>query len=311
MKKKRSGIKFEIEKKEKEAEKIMDEYKPKIDSLNHQKEQYLNKLQENMKGQDKKEKELVIKIIQLSKEINAPLMFKLPQKGTSPIKGETKKEKEYLELIKQYEQCLKKGEELFSTPRKNIDNLDKQIKLLYKKYFAKNKNSKEEIFKLKNEEKSISEKIGNLEVKLGIIKKEPKNKDIDDLINNLGKKIKESFKKNEIKTKEEIKRIKEKINKNEYELKDEEKELLEKIDKENKYSLIEIEKWIECISNHSQELIDSLENKNTLQLNNLNDLEKRIELSKSLPELTAGPGVEKIGAIMPYTRYDTDEATLV
>ena len=93
MKKKRSGIKFEIEKKEKEAEKIMDEYKPKIDSLNHQKEQYLNKLQENMKGQDKKEKELVIKIIQLSKEINAPLMFKLPQKGPSPIKGNTQKEK--------------------------------------------------------------------------------------------------------------------------------------------------------------------------------------------------------------------------
>ena len=45
--------------------------------------------------------------LELSKEINAPLMFKLPQKGPSPIKGETKKEKEYLELIKQYEKYLK------------------------------------------------------------------------------------------------------------------------------------------------------------------------------------------------------------
>ena len=309
LKKKRKGIKLEIEKKEREAKKIIDEYKPKLESLNHQKEQYLNKIQNNMKDQSKTEKELVIKIIELSKEINAPLMFKLPQKGTSPIKGETKKEKEYLELIKQYEKYLKIGEELFSNPRKYIDNLDKQIKLLYKKYFGKNKSSEEEIFELKNKENSISKEIENLEVKLGLIKKEPKNKDIDDLINNLGKRIKDNFKKNEIKTKEEIKRIRVKIKKNEYELRDEEKELLEKIDKENKCSLIEIEKWIEFISNHSQELIDSLENKNNLQLKNLNDLEKRIELSDSLQELTAGPGVEKIGAIMPYTRYDTDEAT--
>ena len=310
LKKKRKGIKLEIEKKEREAKKIIDEYKPKLESLNHQKEQYLNKIQNNMKDQSKKEKELVIKIIELSKEINAPLMFKLPQKGPSPIKGETKKEKEYLELIKKYDQCLKIGEELFSNPRKNIDNLDKQIKLLYKKYFGKNKSSEEEIFELKNKENSISKEIENLEIKLGLIKKEPKYKDIDDLINNLGKRIKDNFKKNEIKTKEEIKRIREKIKKNEYELRDEEKELLEKIDKENKCSLSEIEKWIEFISNHSQELIDSLENKNALQLKNLNDLEKRIELSDSLQELTAGPGVEKIGAIMPYTRYDTDEATI-
>ena len=220
LKKKRKGIKLEIEKKEREAKKIIDEYKPKLESLNHQKEQYLNKIQNNMKDQSKKEKELVIKIIELSKEINAPLMFKLPQKGPSPIKGETKKEKEYLELIKKYDQCLKIGEELFSNPRKNIDNLDKQIKLLYKKYFGKNKSSEEEIFELKNKENSISKEIENLEVKLGLIKKEPKNKDIDDLINNLGKRIKDNFKKNEIKTKEEIKRITEKIKKNEYELRD-------------------------------------------------------------------------------------------
>ena len=93
LKKKRKGIKLEIEKKEREAKKIIDEYKPKLESLNHQKEQYLNKIQNNMKDQSKKEKELVIKIIELSKEINAPLMFKLPQKGPSPIKGETKKRK--------------------------------------------------------------------------------------------------------------------------------------------------------------------------------------------------------------------------
>ena len=52
LEKKRSGIKIEIEKKEKEAKKIIDEYKPKIESLNHQKEQYINKLQKNMKKQN-------------------------------------------------------------------------------------------------------------------------------------------------------------------------------------------------------------------------------------------------------------------
>ena len=34
------------------------------------------------------------------------------------------------------------------------------------------------------------------------------------------------------------------------------------------------------------------------------------ELSNSLTDLTAGPGVENIGATMPYTRYDSDEASI-
>ena len=270
----------------------------------------MNKLQKDMKNQTKKEKELVIQIIQLAKKINAPLIFKLPEKGPLPIKGNTQNENEYLELIKQYNLLLKKGEKLFSIPRKNIDELDKQIKSLYKKYFGKNKNTQEEIFEFKNKENLISKEIENLEVKLGLIKKEQKNRVIDETINKLGKKIKDHVKKNEIKINEDIKRIKEKIKKNEYELKDEEKKFFEKIDKENKYSLKEIENWIEFISNHTQELIDSLDNKNYFKSKNLNDLEKRVELGNSLTELTTGPGVEKIGAIMPYTRYDTDEASL-
>ena len=310
LKKKRTEIKMKIEEKEKKHQKEIEEYKLKIESLNHQKAQYIKKLQKFMKDQNEKEKDLVSRITQLSKEIKAKLIFKLPEKGPSPVKGNSKKEKEYLELIKQYNDSLKIGENLFSAPRKNIEDLDKQIRAIYKKYYGNNKNIQEEIFELKKEESLISNEIKKIEIKLGFIKKEIKNKDIDDLINNLGNKIKEKVNIDIITTKEKMNQLKEKIKNNEYEINETEKDILEKMEKENKNSTKELEKWIEFISNHSQNLIESIEKKNTIQLKQLEDFDKRIDLKKSLSELTVGPGVENIGATMPYTRYDSDEASL-
>ena len=306
LKKKRTDIKMNIKQKEKEIQIKIDQYKLEVDSLNKQKSQLVTRLQNDMKNQSKKEKELISQITQLSKEINAKLVFKLPEKGPLPVKGNSEKEKEYLELIKQYDQCLKIGEELFSNPRKNIDNLDKKIKTIYRKYYGNNKSSQEEIFELKKEETSISNGIEKIEIKLGLIKKEPKNKQIDNLVKNVRKKMKDQI----TKTKEEMKKLKEKIQKNEYEIREEEKEFLENMEKENQHSMKEVEKWIEFISNNSQDLLESLEKKSSTQLKQLEDFSKRIDLSKSISELTAGPGVDHIGATMPYTRYDSDEASL-
>ena len=308
--KKKSQMKIKIEEKEKELQKKIEEYKTKIESLNNQKTQHLSKLQNDMKIQRLKEKSFVSRITQLSKELNAPLVFKLPEKGPLPAEGNNQKEKEYLELIKQYSECLKLSEKIFYIPRKNIDDLDKQVKAIYKKYYGNNKVSQEEIFHLKEETNSIEREIEKLEVKLGLIKKEPKNKEIFDLVNKLGNKMKEQIKKNLMKIKEKKKNLEETIEQKEYEITEEEKEFLEKIDKENKNALKEVEAWIEFISNHSQDLMQSLENKNSTQIKQLEDFNKRIDLNKSLSELTAGPGVEKIGATMPYTRYDSDEASI-
>ena len=306
LKKKRTDIKMNIKQKEKEIQIKIDQYKLEVDSLNKQKSQLVTRLQNDMKNQSKKEKELISQITQLSKEINAKLVFKLPEKGPLPVKGNSEKEKEYLELIKQYTECLQIGEKLFATPRKSIDDLDKKIKTIYRKYYGNNKSSQEEIFELKKEETSISNEIEKIEIKLGLIKKEPKNKQIDNLVKNVRKKMKDQI----TMTKEEMKKLKEKIQKNEYEIREEEKEFLENMEKENQHSMKEVEKWIEFISNNSQDLLESLEKKSSTQLKQLEDFSKRIDLSKSISELTAGPGVDHIGATMPYTRYDSDEASL-
>ena len=126
--KKKEEIKRKLEIEEKEFQNIVDESKKKIESLNQLKAQYIKKIQNEMKPQNKKEKELVSKITQLSKEIKVPLLFKFPEKGPLPIKGNTQKEKEYLQLVKQYTDCIKLGEKIFSIPRKSIDEIDKQIK---------------------------------------------------------------------------------------------------------------------------------------------------------------------------------------
>ena len=60
-----------------------------------------------MRGPRNKEKELVVKITKLGNEIGAPLLFKIPEKGPLPIKGETEKEKKLIDLIKRNTDCLK------------------------------------------------------------------------------------------------------------------------------------------------------------------------------------------------------------
>ena len=310
LKKKKTEIKLKIEEKEKESEKRYNEVKYQVALLNQQKSQIIAKLQNSMKDQNKEEKELVPKIMKLAKELNISPVFKLPEKGPLPVKGNTAKEKEYLELIKKYSSCLKLSEKMFSIPRKSIDDLDKQIKALYKKYYGNNRSNEEDIFELKKEENLINKEIEDLEIKLGLAKKEPKYKVFDNLANNLGKKIKETLKKTTNKAQKEIKRIKEKTERKKYSLSEDDEEFLEKFEKSNEKSLKEVDKWTEFIYIHCQKLLDSIEKNNEVNLKKLNDIEKRIDIDKSLSELTAGPGVDNIGATMPYTRYDSDEASL-
>ena len=263
-----------------------------------------------MKDQNKEEKELVSKIMKLSKELKTSPVFKLPEKGPLPVKGNTPKEKEYLECIKKYSACLKLSEKMFAIPRKSIDEIDRKIRSLHKKFNGNNRTNEEDIFDLKKEENLINKEIEDLEIKLGLTKKEPKNKALSDLAHNLGKKMKETLKKTSNKVQKEIQRIKQKTERKKYTLSEDDEEFLEKFGKEYDKSLKEIDIYTEFIYNHCQKLLDSIEKNNEINFKKLADLEKRIDIDKSLSELTAGPGVDNIGATMPYTRYDSDEATL-
>ena len=134
--------------------------------------------------------------------------------------------------------CLAEGEKLFAIPRKNIDDFDKKIKTLNKKYYGFNKSEQEEIFELKNEEKLILNDIEKFEKRLGL----SKNPEIEYNRKHFGKKINEYIKKKISQNKDEIKKIKEKIQKNKYQLNDEEKEIIKNIEMENKNSVNEVDK---------------------------------------------------------------------
>jgi hypothetical protein len=299
-------IRINIKDKEEKLKQKFNELKLQVESLDKQKAQCLTKLQNSMTGQKNKEKELVSKITKLAKEINAKLCFKLPENGPLPVKGNSKKEKEYLELIKQYMNCLAEGEKLFAIPRKNIDDFDKKIKTLNKKYYGFNKSEQEEIFELKNEEKLILNDIEKFEKRLGL----SKNPEIEYNRKHFGKKINEYIKKKISQNKDEIKKIKEKIQKNKYQLNDEEKEIIKNIEMENKNSVNEIDKWTEFILEYTQELIESINKKNAINQKKLENLGKRIESNNSLSELAKEPNFQNIGATMPYTRYDSDEGSI-
>ena len=310
LKKKKTEIRSKIEEKEKESQKRFNEIKYQLVLLDQQKTQLLNKLQLSMKDQNKEEKELVSKIMKLSKELRTSPVFKLPEKGPLPVKGNTPKEKEYLECIRKYSACLKLSEKMFAIPRKSIDEVDRKIKSLHKKFNGNNRTNEEDIFDLKKEENLINKEIEDLEIKLGLAKKEPKNKALNDLAHNLGRKMKETLKKTSNKVQKEIQRIKEKTERKKYILSEDDEEFLETFGKDNDKSLKEIDIYTEFIYNHCQKLLDSIEKNNEVNFKKLADLEKRIDIDKSLSELTAGPGVDNIGATMPYTRYDSDEASL-
>ena len=156
LKKKKTEIRFKIEEKEKESQKRFNEIKYQLVLLDQQKTQLLNKLQLSMKDQNKEEKELVSKIMKLSKELKTAPVFKIPEKGPLPVKGNTPKEKEYLECIRKYSACLKLSEKMFAIPRKSIDEVDRKIKSLHKKFNGNNRTNEEDIFDLKKEENLIN-----------------------------------------------------------------------------------------------------------------------------------------------------------
>ena len=104
----------------------------------------------------------------MGNEIGAPLVFKLPEKGPLPIKGETEKEKKLLDLIKKNTDCLNVQEQLYVTPRKNMIDMDKQIKEINKKCLGIIKVSQKEMMALKKEENDLIRQIISLEKKLGL-----------------------------------------------------------------------------------------------------------------------------------------------
>ena len=179
-KKKDDLVKLELLKEQKEEnkkkqEKQKEETKNKINELNNQikiinqqKLDYVKSIKKMMRGPRNKEKELTTKITKLGIEIKAPLVYSLTDGNELPVKGETEKENKYMELIQRNTQCLKVQEQLYSTPRKNMAELDKKIKELNKQCFEIIKSSQKEMLKLKKDERNLILEIISLEKKLGL-----------------------------------------------------------------------------------------------------------------------------------------------
>ena len=333
-------LKKEKEENRKRQDKENAQKKKKIDNLineikglNQKKLEYVKEIKKIGKEEKNKEKEFILKIMKLEKELGIPYVFKITEKLKLKIKGKTEKEIQLLELIKNYKNYLDTQEKLYSTPRKNIEIIDKQIKEINKKCFGINKICQKEIFELKNKENSLINKINNLEKKLGLKvdekkekekeikknknikqKKEIKlslpsrnnekrkiNKKIENIVINLRNNIQEDIEKNIMKSNSKIKNILGSVNKS-YQLKDEDKKYLENIQNENNESIKEIDKWIQYIFIHSHELIEEIEKKNEINSQRFDQIEKK--LLKSLSDTNV------IGATMPYIRYSSEEASL-
>ena len=162
-----------IKKQEKEGKELkmkLDELHEKIKNLNQQKLDYVKTIKKMMRGTRNKEKELTTKITKLGKEIEAPLIYNLTEANEQPVQGKTDKEKKYLELIKRNTECLKVQEQLYSTPRKNIEVLDMKLKSLNKECFEIIKASQKEMAKLKKEERNLILEIITIQKKLGVEK---------------------------------------------------------------------------------------------------------------------------------------------
>ena len=175
-------IKLSVLKKQKvenkrKQEKLNDETKKEIRDLNNQikiinqkKLDYIKSIKKMMRGPRNKEKELTTKITKLGLEIKAPLVYNLTEGNELPVKGENEKENKYLELIQRNTECLKVQEQLYSTPRKNMAELDKKIKEINKQCFEIIKSSQKEVSKLKKEERNLILEIISLQKRLGIKK---------------------------------------------------------------------------------------------------------------------------------------------
>lgn len=156
------------EKQNEETKKKINELNNQIKIINQQKLDYVKSIKKMMRGPRNKEKELTTKITKLGKEIKAPLVYSLTEGNELPVKGEAEKENKYMELIQRNTQCLKVQEQLYSTPRKNMAELDKKIKELNKQCFEIIKSSQKEMLKLKKDERNLILEIISLEKKLGL-----------------------------------------------------------------------------------------------------------------------------------------------
>ena len=170
-----SLLKMNKEENKKLQEKLNIQTKKKIDELNNeikiinqQKLDYVKSIKKMMRGPRNKVKELTTKITKLGKEIDAPLVYNLTEGDKLPVKGDNEKEKKYLELIQRNTECLKVQEQLYSTPRKNMAEMDKKIKEINKKIFEIIKSSQKEMTKLKIDENKFILEIISLEKKLGL-----------------------------------------------------------------------------------------------------------------------------------------------
>lgn len=168
LKKKKEENKIKQEKEYQESKKKIEDLNNEIKVLNQRKLDYVKSIKKMMRGPRNREKELMVKITKLGKEIGAPLVFKVPEKGPLPVKGETEKEKKFLDLIKRNTECLKAQEQLYSMPRKNMGDMDKQIKEINKKNLVIIKESQKKIMELKKEENNLIKEIIALEKKLGL-----------------------------------------------------------------------------------------------------------------------------------------------
>ena len=101
LKKKKEENKVKQEKESQECKKKIDDLNNEIKVLNQRKLDYVKSIKKMMRGPRNREKELTVKITKLGNEIGAPLVFKVPEKGPLPVKGETEKEKKFLDLIKE------------------------------------------------------------------------------------------------------------------------------------------------------------------------------------------------------------------
>ena len=156
LQKQKEENKIKQEKLAKETKKKIDELNDQIKTINQQKLDYVKSIKKIMRGPRNKEKELSTKITSLGTEIKAPLIYCLTEGNELPVKGETKKEIKYLELVQRITECLKVQEQLYSTPRKNMEGLDKRIKELNKQCFEIIKSSQKEMTKLKKGRKKFN-----------------------------------------------------------------------------------------------------------------------------------------------------------
>ena len=168
LKKKKEENKINQEKEYQETKKKIDDLNNEIKVLNQKKLDYVISIKKMMRGPRNKEKELMVKITKLGNEIGAPLVFKVPEKGSLPVKGETEKEKKLIDLIQRNTDCLRAQEKLYATPRKNMGDMDKQIKEINKKNLGIIKESQKKIMALKKEENNLIKEIIALEKKLGL-----------------------------------------------------------------------------------------------------------------------------------------------